>query len=132
MPRTVGCPGCRLCTLGFDSPRLLALLFFKNSRFSARRVEHPKCLAFQRGALPFAILFLQRVGYSSLRLVSADTVQPALIAVQPPILAIHCKVLNKLNKMYYTHVCLLKFILAFQRSHHLNPDPSIFLPTPTP
>ena len=88
-------------------------------------------LGIQRGALPFAILFLQRVGYSSRRLVSADTVQPALIAVQHPILAVHCIVLDKLNKTYYAHVCLLKFILAVQVSHPLNPYPSIFLPTPT-
>ncbi len=66
------------------------------------------------------------------RLASTETAQPALMAVQPPILAIHHIVLDNLNKICYPLVCLLKLILASQPSHHLNPYPTIFLPTPTP
>ena len=45
--------------------------------------------------------FFQRVGHSSLRLASAETVQPAPAAVQPSILTIHCKTLNNLIRAYY-------------------------------
>jgi len=62
---------------------------------------------------------------------ATSTAQPALMTVQPPIPAFHCKALDKLSKTYYPSLCLSKLILAFQRSHHLNPYPSIFLPTPT-
>src|SRR5437016_2398336 len=37
----------------------------------------PKCLALNRVAYSFAILFLQRVGHSSLRLASAGVLQPS-------------------------------------------------------
>jgi len=65
-------------------------------------------------------------------LASTETVQPALIAVQPPILAFQSIVVDKLNKARYALVCLLKLIVVFQPLHPLNPYASIFLPTPTP
>ncbi len=66
------------------------------------------------------------------RLASTETAQPALIAVQPPIPAFCCTALDNLNKACYSSPCLSKLILAVQPSHHLNPYPSISLPTPTP
>ncbi len=66
------------------------------------RVARPKCLTLNGVAYPLRFCFRQRVGHSSLRLASAETVQPVPAAVQPSISTIHCKTLINFIKACYS------------------------------